>query len=53
MFKHRILHEKLLTPDKLKLILDFSVLPESEKEKNLEFMRQQQEVEVEPMPTIH
>ncbi len=34
-----ILNEKLLTPEKLKLILDFVVLPEEEQEKTVEMTR--------------
>lgn len=46
---HIILTEKLLTPDKLKLILDFTVLPEEEQEKTVEMAREN----FTPALTIH
>jgi hypothetical protein len=46
---HIILSEKLLTPEKLKLILDFVVLPESEMKKMVEVAREM----IKPIQTVH
>lgn len=46
---HIILSEKLLTPEKLKLILDYAVLPIEEQQKMVEMARET----FEPTQTIH